>query len=173
MLTLSSENRPHVVSLTVPRRNRKKAVTWCLYKPEISADDVLWDTIHEIRRIEKYGRDILGNLSGKLGIELNPLSVGPGLAQLLKNLVCSRVCIQRDVKARVVALAAVPKGKEVEFATHYLTEKNRVVLARPDLILPKVALIKNLNIYLNTYFCPLAPKVLGCCAKLPHVAGRE
>ena len=157
----------------MPIGNAQKPVTWRFYKAHVETLQVSRYNIHEIGRIEKYGRDVGLQLRFKLRVQLCARGVVVGGAQLLQNVVGGRVGVERDVKPRVGALARVPKRKEVELAADDLAKKECVVFARTDDVLRKVALVVNLHINLCAHFLPLGLHILRRGAELGYVVGCE
>src|SRR3989344_8046697 len=77
------KDRPYLIGLSVPLRQREEAVVGCLDEAKIYPCNIVRDTIHEIGRIEKYGRNVLVELRNKCREQLAPLLWVGGCAELL------------------------------------------------------------------------------------------
>src|SRR3989344_4033340 len=167
------EEGPHPICFFVPERHTQKSVAGSLDESELDPRDIVRDTIHEIGRIEKYGGHVFFEFGEEGGDErLAPLRLAR-LAELCKRFVRRSVGIAGDVEAGVVALRAVPKSKEVEFAADDLAEEERVVLARADDVLRQVALLVYLDVDLRAHGTPRLAQKLRRRAQLRHVGRRK
>ena len=95
---------PYVVRLAVPMFYVIKAVARRIYESERNTGNTFRYNIHEIRRIEKCGGRIIGDLLLYFLEQIMLHTFVTRLAQLLQRGVYSTVGIQGDVESWVIAL---------------------------------------------------------------------